>query len=125
MFAEARAMLERAEHLRRRFFELADNSGASCWEPPVDIIETGDGLFIEVALPGVDPARIEINLIAGGLHIVAERQMPQAPGSVVIQRLEIPYGRFERKISLSSGRFSLVRRELLNGCLELWLHRLG
>jgi hypothetical protein len=51
--------------------------------------------------------------------------LPQAPGSLVIQRLEIPYGRFERLIALPAGRFGVARHEVRNGCLVLWLHRLG
>ncbi|MEZ5827690.1 MAG: Hsp20/alpha crystallin family protein, partial [Hyphomicrobiales bacterium] len=49
------------------------------------------------------------------LIITGVRQMP-AIGRIV--RLEIPYGRFERRITLSS-RLSLAARELKNGCLVL------
>jgi HSP20 family molecular chaperone IbpA len=44
---------------------------------------------------------------------------------VVIYRLEIPYGRFERRIPLPTGRYQLADRRLENGCLVLALRRLG
>jgi HSP20 family protein len=38
-----------------------------------------------------------------------------------IQRLEIPYGRFMRRISLSAARLELERTDLVRGCLSLRL----
>jgi HSP20 family molecular chaperone IbpA len=40
-------------------------------------------------------------------------------------RLEIPYGRFERRIALSFNRLRLAERELVNGCLVLTFVKLG
>ena len=42
----------------------------------------------------------------------------------MIHRLELPYGRFERRIELPPGRFDVVRRELVDGCLTLGLRKL-
>jgi len=39
-------------------------------------------------------------------------------------RLEIPYGRFERRIKLSP-ELRLAERELLHGCLVLTFTKLG
>jgi HSP20 family molecular chaperone IbpA len=36
-------------------------------------------------------------------------------------RLEIPYGRIERRIDLPAGRYELVGSELLDGCLRVRL----
>jgi hypothetical protein len=55
--------------------------------------------------------------------VIGERNPPRATGAI-IQRLEIPYGRFERRILLPAGRYGMARREILNGCVVLWLHRL-
>ena len=41
-----------------------------------------------------------------------------------IHRLEIPYGRFERRIALPAGEFELLDRRLEHGCLALELRRL-
>jgi HSP20 family molecular chaperone IbpA len=42
----------------------------------------------------------------------------------IIYRLEIPYGRFERRIALPAGQYELVDRRLEQGCLTLGLRRL-
>ena len=125
MWAEARNALDRIERLHRRFFEPTVSARRLCWEPPADVFETGDGLFIEMALPGVDPDLIEATFEGAALTVVCERKFPRLSGSMVIQRLEIPYGRFERRIPLPAGRYKLDRKEMLNGCLVIWLHKLG
>jgi HSP20 family protein len=51
------------------------------------------------------------------------RHRPAIAGGAAIQRLEIPYGRFERRIHLSSARMQLGRSELTSGCLILNLKK--
>jgi len=45
------------------------------WEPPVDIFETRDKLFIRVALPGVDPDDISVIVDNDTLAVVGERPL--------------------------------------------------
>jgi HSP20 family protein len=128
MWIDASDMLDRAERLQRRFFEPACAGRRTSWEPPVDLIETEGSLLVEVALPGVDPARLEVGFVSGGLLVAGEREPPAtALGGrrAVVRRLEIPYGRFERRIALPAGRYELVRHELTHGCLSLVLRRLA
>jgi len=123
MWAEAQRMLERAEPLHQRFFEPARAGRQPSWEPPVDIFETSGGLLIEIALPGVDPERLEISYEGSILSVAGERPLPCAAEPAVIHRLEIPYGRFERRLALTAGRYELVRYQLTHGCLALSLRR--
>jgi len=125
MWGQARAAMERMERLQRVFFECGEAAGRTVWEPPADVLETGEGLFIEVALPGVNPAALKVWIEHGELAVVAERRLPAAAHSGVIRRLEIPYGRFERRIALPAGAYELTKHELTNGCLVLWLRRLN
>ena len=118
-------MLDRAERLQRRFFEPGGGVRQSCWEPPVDIFETKSGLFIEIALPGVDPQQIEATFGETELVVIGKRELPLASEPAVIRRLEIPYGRFERRIALPPGHYELVRREVVAGCLLLSLRKLA
>jgi len=124
MWAEARRVLERAERVHHRFFELSGAAAQPCWEPPVDMVETETALFIEIALPGVDPQRIEARFEQGLLILIAERDLPLPSEPAVIRRLELPYGRFERRVALPSGRYELEGRQLVNGCLQLALRKL-
>jgi HSP20 family protein len=125
MWAEARRVMARAERLHQRFFDLAGSAQEPCWEPPVDMVETDDALFIEIALPGVDPQRIEARFEGGILAVTAERDLRLPAEPALIRRLELPHGRFERRVPLPGGRYELERQQLINGCLQLSLRKLA
>jgi HSP20 family molecular chaperone IbpA len=126
MWAEACALLERAEQLHRQFFEPTSETGRSArWEPPIDILETDSQLRIIVALPGVAPDAVHVQSEGGTLTIVGRRPLPSCDGNTKIVRLEIPYGSFERRIALQLNRLRLSERELTNGCLVLTFVKLG
>jgi HSP20 family protein len=125
MWAEACEVLERAERLHRQFFRpVAMRARRPAWEPPIDIYETQDEFRIIVALPGVQPEHISVSLEDGQLVVSGRRYLPVDVGAE-IQRLEIPYGRFERSIELPGGRFNLGAHEFLNGCLLIILRKIG
>ena len=64
-------------------------------------------------------------MLAPNLIIVrGERSLPANSRRAAIHRLEIPYGRFERRIALPAGAFELMDRQLEHGCLALTLRRL-
>jgi HSP20 family molecular chaperone IbpA len=115
-------MIERAEQLHRRFFQpgLAPAAGVN-WEPPVDVYESEQELTIVAALPGVEPQEIEIALERGVLRVAGVRQLPACVQGAAIHRLEIPHGRFERRLRLPDQGWELGRSVLVNGCLVLTL----
>jgi HSP20 family molecular chaperone IbpA len=124
MWAEACALLKQAEQLHRQFFEPSrEGARAARWEPPVDIFETERELCIIAALPGVAPEAVRVEIEATTLVIAGSRPLPTQGRSANIVRLEIPYGRFERRITLSP-RLRLSGRELLHGCLVLTFSKL-
>ena len=119
MWSEALSMLDRAERLHRQFFTHA----AVAWEPPVDIIEAGDALQVQVALPGVPADAITVSLDAAGVTILALRAFPCRENTSQVHRIEIPYGRFERHIGLPLGDprspLELAGKSLADGVLTL------
>jgi HSP20 family molecular chaperone IbpA len=125
MWEEAFEWFERAERLHRQFFTPAARQAAACpvWQAPVDILETETELWVLVAMPGVEPERLEVALQDGQVLVTGLRPMPGRGRPMQIRRLEIPFGRFERRIELPVGRFELAHRELLNGCLVLSLRK--
>jgi HSP20 family molecular chaperone IbpA len=123
MWGETVDLLEQAERMQRQFFRLAGRASSAGWEPPVDVFSDGDEILIEVALPGVPSDRIELVFAPGELVVRGERRLPRRLASAAIQRLEIPHGRFERRLALPPGRWALLRQELDHGCLHLLLAR--
>ena len=124
MWAEALELLQDAERLQRQFFQVGALRGAPCWEPPVDLYESGNDLRLLVALPGVTPQQVEVVLAPATIIVRGERSLPTSSRRAAIHRLEIPYGHFERRIALPAGQFELVDRRLEHGCLVLELRRL-
>jgi HSP20 family molecular chaperone IbpA len=122
-WADAIQLLDRADRLHRRFFTPGRAAPDPCWEPPLDVIETETGIFVELALPGVAPDQVEVAFMPAGLRVTAKRPPPAVNRRVRILSLELPYGRFEREIRLPRGHYELVERELTNGCLRLTLRK--
>jgi HSP20 family molecular chaperone IbpA len=126
MWDEACTMIERAERLHRQFFEPNLSAApTSSWQPPVDIFETDREFWIIAALPGVERENLEVAVEGDVVVIAGLRRLPAAVRGAVIHRLEIPRGRFERRIQLSAGRLQVGRSELANGCLVLSLTKLN
>ncbi|MGX2039045.1 Hsp20/alpha crystallin family protein [Methylocaldum sp. MU1018] len=124
MWAQACEMLEQAERLHRRFFQVHRLAASRpAWEPPVDIIETGDALTITVVLPGVPPEAIDVAVTEDMLVVSGERSLNIAPDAAVIHRLEIPYGRFERRIQLPPWRLRPGDPIYADGCLTIPLFK--
>ena len=124
MWEQAFEMLGEAERLHRHFFKLSAHPAAGpSWEPPVDVLETPTRLHVLVALPGVAPDHIQVVASGGTLSVIGERVMPSA-GGAELKRLEIPYGRFERRLDLPGGHYEIEERELVHGCLRLTLRKL-
>lgn len=122
MWAEACEILERAQRLQRQFFRFGQTVQAQPrWEPPVDIVAYGSDVQVTVALPGVAPEHIDVHTDGGVLVIAATRALPVRRHATALHRLEIPYGRFERRIALPAGRYELLEQAYMNGCLVLRL----
>jgi len=112
-------MLDRAERLQRQF----SHQVMDAWEPPVDVVESGDELRVHVALPGVAADSITVGLEPDGIAVSALRPFPGREQGARIHRIEIPYGRFERWIGLGTNKFLLVRKAFADGVLTLTFRR--
>ena len=126
MWAQALEMLDEANRLQRRFFEVTVRpEAAPKWEPPVDIFESADELWLFYALPGVAADQIEVGLEGAELVVRGDRQLPPVAHITSIRRLELPHGRFERRIALPAGRYDLIARSVDHGCLVIGLRRIA
>lgn len=119
-------MLARAERLHREFFRLSGSrTEVPAWEPPVDILETEREILVLVALPGVSADAAEAAIDGGELVIGGTRVLPPELRYATIHRLELPQGRFLRRIPLPPGRYTAVRRTNVDGCLVVALEKAG
>ena len=121
MWADALALVARADRMHREFFRPA----ATGWEPPVDLLETPNELILMAALPGVRAADIELVVSHGELAIIGACRLPRVSGPTRVHRMEMPHGRFERRVALPPGAYELARRDLLDGCLTIVLRKVS
>ena len=126
MWSEALSLLDQADRLQRQFVRPAATQ-APTWEPPVDMFEAANLLYVTVALPGVAPESISLAHDEEAIVVSARKAFPVATGhgkyAARIHALEIPHGRFERRIPLPGGTFSLMEQGLQDGCLTLVFRR--
>jgi HSP20 family protein len=125
MWAEACQMLNQAERLQRQFFRLDFPRGARvAWEPPVDVFEDEREFVVVVALPGVSPGNAEVKIDGGSLMVRAKRRVSLQDRYCSIERLEIPYGYFERRLVLPQIRLELDSQQWSDGCLVLTIRKI-
>ena len=123
MWSQACALLARTERLHRQFFQLQRTRMVVSWEPPVDVLETDEEVIVLLALPGVDPALVEATIEGAELVVGGVRAFPLALDNAVIHRLELPQGRFERRLVLPHEHYAEVRRDMVHGCLVVRLRK--
>lgn len=119
MWSEAFEVLARAERMHRQFFQPSASSVS--WEPPVDVLETEEAVLVLVALPGVDLDEVKALIDDGALIVAGSRTYPPEMRTAVIHRLELPQGRFERRVRLPAGRYASIDRSSAHGCLLITL----
>ena len=99
MWSEACEMLARAERMHRELFRPStQRAQLPAWEPPVDILETEFEVLVLVALPGVAPDDAQAVIEDGDLVIAGTRVLPEQLRTATIHRLELPQGRFYRRL---------------------------
>lgn len=121
LWTDALAMLARAERLHGEFF-CPTEAG---WAPPIDVLETETDLLVMVALPGVRPNDVEIVIGNGELAVMGTRSWPANFATARVHRLELPHGRFERRLALPAGTYQLAGKDMVDGCLLLTLRKLA
>ncbi len=125
MLTEAIELLQGAGRLQRQFFQLGRTGDFPRWEPPVDMFGDDRALCLLIALPGVVPERLDVTLVQQVVVVRGERSLGESFGANTIFQLEIPYGRFERRVQLPHADFRMVDMLLQNGCLRLTLERMA
>jgi HSP20 family molecular chaperone IbpA len=120
LLSDMLAMLARTDRLHRQGF-----APSHAWEPPVDVLETEADLLVVIALPGVAPDEVQIVFAHGELTVRGTRRWPCLQRPARVHRVELPHGRFERRLPLPQGDYQLAHQEHRDGCLILTMRKLG
>lgn len=123
MWADALAALEQVGRMKREFFQPVP-APAPTWEPPVDVLETADEVLIYVALPGVAADAVRAVMDGHALVVSGQRVPPPALcAGAAVHRLELPYGRFRRRVPLPAGHYVVAQVMTDCGCLTIRLQK--
>ena len=95
-------------------------AGEASWAPATEVATVPDGWQVRMALPGIKPDDVKIDLNGGTLTVAGERTSSRENGE--LSRTEISYGKFERMLTLpSSVDTDRVAANFDNGMLNLSL----
>jgi HSP20 family protein len=101
------------------FGETVRSRGVDSFTPAADLRRDGDTWKVSLALPGVSPDKVEIDVVGRTLRVRGERNS-EAKAEPVIS--EITYGRFEREFRLPEEIDAKhVQATYRHGMLELVL----
>lgn len=123
MWGEALQLLEQAERVKNAFSR--PGAEEQSWEPPIDVVETAEALFVHVALPGVSADSIVVGFDSDALTVAAVRGFTVTSRGARLHRVEIPHGRFFRRIPLPVPRLEPVGRAYIDGCLTLAFRKIA
>jgi HSP20 family protein len=118
------SLRELDRELDRMFARLFDGEvrESSAWMPPVDCFTRDGFCVVRADLPGVNPGDIEVTLQGDQLTIRGERRPVQHAGAGASEVREVPYGAFERTLTVPQGIApDRVRATYHQGVLEVSL----
>jgi HSP20 family protein len=105
----------------RVFGETGSRASVDSFAPAADLRREGDKWMLSMALPGVSPDKVDIDVVGRTLRIRGERLANDKATSEPILG-EIVYGRFEREFSLPEDiDAEHVEATYRHGMLELVL----
>ena len=114
VWRRANDLLEQAERIHRNFIQVeagaryrVSHGRTPSWEPPVNVVETAESLWVISALSGVAVDRVDVRLEGRDLIIAGERPLPECCHDGELKLWEIPLGRFERRLRLMGGELPL------------------
>lgn len=132
IWRRANDLLQQAERIHRNFLQVAagaryraSHGRTHSWEPPVNVVETDESLWVISALSGVAADRMEIRIEGCDLIIAGERPLPKCCEDGELKIWEIPLGRFERRVRVVGGEKPLVlgKTTVHNGLLIIELRK--
>lgn len=122
MWQQTRELLVQAERIQQNFF--ATVGALPSWGPALNLWETERAFVVMAAVPGVAAADIQVEVQDGELVLRGKRALPQSPADGELYLLEIPCGRFERRLRLPRREpLTLGEVRLTQGLLSVELRK--
>ena len=119
IWSRANDLLHRAERIQRNFIQIAaatqyrsSQGRAPSWEPPVNVIETDESLWVISAIPGVSSDQVQVRIDGNELVITGHRPLPNCCNDGDLKIWEIPLGHFERRLRVIAGETPLILGEI-------------
>lgn len=107
---QANDLLQRAERIHRNFLRYATASQyrathgrTPSWEPPLNVVETDESIWVVSALAGISADQVEVRIEGDELVITGERPFPRCCREGQLKLWEIPLGHFERRLHLGGA----------------------
>jgi HSP20 family protein len=92
------------------------------WSPAVDLVETPTEIHVDVDLPGVEPAVVDVSLAGNMLTIQGPKKLTLTAEGAVTHLVERMHGPFHRMIPMPAPVMpESVSADLKNGVLRLRL----
>jgi HSP20 family protein len=92
------------------------------WAPPVDIVETPTEILVDIDLPGVEPALVDVSLAGSVLTIQGPKKLALTAEGSITHFAERMQGPFQRTVALPAPVLpDSVTANLKNGVLHLRL----
>ncbi len=103
------------------FGDWSPNAGLP-WVPATEVSSYAEGWKVRIALPGVDPKNVLVDLDGRVLRVAGERSLGDEKTQAEHRTSEFGYGRFERSFTVPEGvEADKVSARFENGMLELML----
>jgi HSP20 family protein len=119
-------MLRMQRDMDRIFTRMGTGEGRGetaatvAWMPKIDVKSKGDDIVVRAELPGIDPARVDIEVTDGVLTIRGEREAEEEREGEGWLIRESSYGSFERSMVLPEGVTAEdIKADYSDGILEI------
>jgi HSP20 family protein len=106
----------------RVFGETVRSQAVDSFTPAAEVTRDGDKWKVALAVPGISPDKVDIDIVGRTLRVRGERAPEEKPEKVEPVISEITYGRFEREFTLPEEIDAQhVQATYRHGMLELVL----
>jgi HSP20 family protein len=93
--------------------------------PAIDVYDSKDAIVVETALPGVDPAKVDLAIENGVLKICGSSERKTEVDEKEYYRKEIRSGSFIRQVALPQGiKEDLAKASFKDGILKIEIPKL-